>query len=230
MKIEQKCFVLLLMLIRFPYSCSFRLNNLIRHSLNKKFSHYIPGRMSAEELKIPILFEDEHIVVFNKPSAMLSVRGRYRQRMPRHIEWEQALISSAACDIDSSLQNDINELVRRGNIPRKRPLFISAAKKLLRTNDANYVESMYDMISDVDNQMHKAPLESISPEKISVVDIAEKSNSNIFVVHRLDCETSGALIMAKSDDSAGELTRQFRDREVLYCTLLYLFSRSSCNV
>ncbi len=185
------------------------------HNTAKVFSHYIPSLMAPEDLTIPILYEDEHIIVYNKPSLMLSVPGKVDfVRKPRHIEWEDAISHAAANDI-KGFQNDLNQLRAMGNIPRKRPLFITRVQKLLKTKDATYAEKMYDAIAEVDEDMHKPPLSVISPERISVVNIAEKTIPKVFVVHRLDCETSGAIVLAKTDCSARELCRQFRDREVI---------------
>jgi len=48
----------------------------------------------------------------------------------------------------------------------------------------------------------------------SVTSLLSQSYPQILVVHRLDCATSGLLILAKTKAAQSELCRQFRDREI----------------
>ena len=49
---------------------------------------------------------------------------------------------------------------------------------------------------------------------ISILSIARKEFPNVIVGHRLDKETSGVMVLAKSEDSYKHLTLQFERREV----------------
>jgi 23S rRNA-/tRNA-specific pseudouridylate synthase len=66
-------------------------------------------------------------------------------------------------------------------------------------------------------------LDNIPTHLISATDLAEKiSKCKVFNVHRLDMETSGVILFAKTEESSAELCRQFRDHEVIFM-LFFLF-------
>jgi len=52
------------------------------------------------------------------------------------------------------------------------------------------------------------------PERPNLVDFLKKRYEDIFVVHRLDKETSGIICYAKNADSHRQLSKQFEERTV----------------
>jgi 23S rRNA pseudouridine955/2504/2580 synthase/23S rRNA pseudouridine1911/1915/1917 synthase len=61
-----------------------------------------------------------------------------------------------------------------------------------------------------------------APEKPNLYHILQQHIGEIFVVHRLDKETSGILVFAKNEAAHKELSRQFQERttEKIYYALL----------
>lgn len=55
----------------------------------------------------------------------------------------------------------------------------------------------------------------VSDDQFGFVEyLAEKSSKSLFVVHRLDKETSGLILFAKSKEAAGELSKLFETRDI----------------
>lgn len=184
--------------------------------------------------KIAILFEDEDCIVVNKPSLMLSVPGRTSiPRQPRHIEWMQAIEHAAnSCSskdqTTESCRGVLDRLLKVENVPRKRASFDLWIKKNVKISDPVVLSEVWDCITSSDKECHKPPLDSLDPSRISVAELIEEYCGKVFAVHRLDCETSGALIFAKSERSAAELGKQFQTRIVSkrLMALKYHFARS----
>lgn len=169
--------------------------------------------------KIDILFEDNDCIVVNKPSLMLSVPGRAELiREPRHIEWMNA-IKHAAEVVESNRSNACDVALKRlnamANIPRKKFSFDIWIRKNLKISDVAVIDEVWNLINISDRECHKPKLEIMDPSRISVTEIIEECmGKKVYVVHRLDCETSGALIFAKNEASAAELGHQFHSRMV----------------
>lgn len=75
--------------------------------------------------------------------------------------------------------------------------------------------------------VNKAPFtltipDRYAPEKYNVYHELKKKYGNILTVHRLDKETSGILIFAKTEEAHKHLSRQFQQRTVekIYLTLV----------
>jgi hypothetical protein len=191
---------------------------------------------------IPILFEDEHMIILNKPANMRSVPGLESHLLahskPRTAEWSDAVkIVATNCDTKSDLyKSTINSLAALKDLPRKLDKFLSFLKRRFKIEDEEFIKSMHNDILAVDNKNHKTDFENIPRELMNAVAIAEKmtgsfslqhlnisnlqqltrpcSGGSIFIVHRLDMETSGVIVFGKTQSAAQELGRQFRDREV----------------
>lgn len=52
------------------------------------------------------------------------------------------------------------------------------------------------------------------PEKPNLVDLLQKQTEKVWIVHRLDKETSGAICFALDADTHRDLSTQFQDRKV----------------
>lgn len=55
----------------------------------------------------------------------------------------------------------------------------------------------------------------VSSSSPSTGNMDVKSNKKLYVVHRLDCQTSGILVVARNQESASLLCRAWRDRDVV---------------
>jgi 23S rRNA-/tRNA-specific pseudouridylate synthase len=192
--------------------------------------------------QIPILFEDDDILVVNKPSPMLSVPGKSTiPRLPRHIEWRNAINNAADNELipmSPECRDSLRALSKRtakaDNVPRKQLPFENCVKKMLKIiDDPDLVHELWEVVNKSDDLQHKVVLADIPPHRVSVVEAAEDHCSKkvfagssgekapppkIFAVHRLDCETSGVLFLAKTEEAAGDMGVQFRGRKVSIAT------------
>ena len=58
------------------------------------------------------------------------------------------------------------------------------------------------------------PAATTKSEKTLVEILEEERGEKVFLVHRLDKDTTGCLLIAKSEDACEKLQEQFRDRSV----------------
>ena len=189
--------------------------------------------------EIPVLFEDEDIIVVNKPSQMLSVPGKSSlPRQPRHIEWRNAIQHAAknekyimSDECRDALQILCSRTAKSDNIPRKQQPFEKCVKKILKANDKpDLISEIWTAINKSDELQHKVSFDDIPPHRVSVIEAIEHHQSldhgttldtssrilcpKILAPHRLDCETSGVLLLAKTEDAAGAMGHQFREKAV----------------
>ena len=189
---------------------------------------------------LSIIFEDDHIIVVNKPSNMLSVPGNINieRRLPRQEEWMNSVREASRMantkDTHTSTQarEALSTLSNIPNTPRKEKNFLAFVKrtlnstaKLANANDLpplseETVAEMWRLINVADDMLYRKPHGSIShiarecQEWVSAVEWAEEHcHCKLYVVHRLDQATSGAFLMAKSQHVAAHLAAQFRDRK-----------------
>lgn len=88
-------------------------------------------------------------------------------------------------------------------------------RKALKIKDPSSQEAIFNAIERNDFAFHKRNETYTGDHESSVSDLLEdKLQQRIFHVHRLDMETSGVCLYAKTDIACAELCRQFRDREV----------------
>lgn len=207
---------MLKLLCKFSYS----INYYHKHKYHK---HIMTKRLALPELQI--VYEDNDIIIVDKPYDMLSVRGKLTNdnntiKLSRSEEWKVS-ISQASLNSNEYFPNDevcrnaLDKLVIIPSIPRKKKLFQSFLSRVLKITDDSIQISLWDAIYDTDTKLHSRDLNMIPDKQISAVDIVESlCNQKVYVVHRLDMETSGLLLFAKNEDSCAELSRQFREREI----------------
>lgn len=170
--------------------------------------------------ELSILCEDEHIIVVDKAANIVSVPGKSSRPFTkfRCDQWQDAIRKAAAGefdDVESDCQKNLQILADTSSIPRKESRFLSFIAKTLKVVDKVTQQSMWKRICDADILLNRQPFEDIPNHLVSTADLVEKHcGHKIFVVHRLDMETSGVIIYAKTEDSSAELCRQFREREV----------------
>ena len=77
-------------------------------------------------------------------------------------------------------------------------------------------EEAWSYVSIVDEQMNSIPLD-LSKKHISATEIVKSTHKKVWNVHRLDCETSGVLAMAFTEDAGGHISGQFREGTTKKC-------------
>lgn len=192
---------------------------------------------------LPVVYEDETLIVVNKPAGMLSVPGRQAKLLKqteksnddcggssggggtsRQEQWTAAVQASAAFaqqrNYDKVHVSLLQQLHLRGdgNIPRKRNLFAKYLRRLLKVGGDGgdgVGEAIWDIVSEVDRGLHQLAFDDIPMNLRSAADIVgELTGGAVHHVHRLDMETSGLLVFAKTEQACAHLCRQFHDHEV----------------
>ena len=172
-----------------------------------------------------LLHEDAFIVVVDKPPHILSLPGKCTKPFfkPRHEQWRDAVCMAACGEFetrDSDLQRHLQRVEQLPSIPRKKIRFQKYISGALKIVDIQMQESIWRHVSDADDFLNKQPFKDIPHDLVSTADLVEKyCGHKVFVVHRLDFETSGVILYAKTESCAADLCRQFRDREVEWVSL-----------
>ena len=175
---------------------------------------------SITPLELCLLYEDSSVIIVDKPPNVLSVPGKCAKPFTkfRHDQWEDAIRMAAEGHFDapnSDCQRHLRQLVSMTSTPRKEKRFYNHVSKSIKVVDTVLQQAMWKRISDADILLNKQPFEDIPNHLISTADLVERHcGHKVFIVHRLDMETSGVILFAKTEASASELCRQFRDREV----------------
>lgn len=100
------------------------------------------------------------------------------------------------------------------NVPRKEKKFISFLQRSFGVKDDDIAQDAWKFVNIVDEQLNSAPLDP-AKKHISATEIVRQSHKKVWNVHRLDCETSGVLVMAFTDDAAAHISAQFREGTTL---------------
>lgn len=187
--------------------------------LTKRSAQQMTKRSALPDLQI--VYEDDDIIVVDKPYDMLSVPGKLDGvKLSRSEEWkisisQTSLNSNQYFPNDEFCRNALNKLAITPSIPRKKKLFENFLSRVLKITDNNIQQSLWDAVYDCDMKLHSRDLNAIPDKQISAADIVESlCGHKVYVVHRLDMETSGLLLFAKNDNACAELSRQFREREI----------------
>lgn len=175
---------------------------------------------SSTPLELCLLYEDSSVIIVDKPHNVLSVPGKGAKPFSkfRYDQWEDAIRVAAEGHFDtpnSDCQRHLRQLVSMTSTPRKEKRFCNHISKSIKVMDTALQQAMWKRISDADIMLNKQPFEEIPNHLISTADLVERHcGHKVYIVHRLDMETSGVILFAKTEASASELCRQFRDREV----------------
>lgn len=175
---------------------------------------------------IPVLFEDSSIIAVNKPANMLSTPGKLENVMPpapsvvtkkrRFQEWSTAILSADRFASGFEAKTQLKRL-KGDAVPRKEVEFKRYVQRTLKEMREDVKNEMWKAVCEADSDMHKKPISATPLEFLSAFEILENRPGlpcKLYPVHRLDCETSGVLLFAKTAIAAADLSRQFRDREV----------------
>ena len=188
--------------------------------------------------KFSILYEDAYLIAINKPHNLLSVPGLsavvnvfsnslpYQQdeimdrstiahsKCSRSERWMKAVLTVS---IDNSQDDNIREIFQslslKSSLPRKHQEFVRYLSRDLKLNDPCIQDKVWNLLNNSDMTLQKefSPGSDI-PSAASIVE--ELINGKVYPVHRLDLETSGVLLFAKTSHAAGDLSCQFRDKSI----------------
>lgn len=138
--------------------------------------------------------------------------------------------------IKSSTKLNLNDEIKLYNFtykiinPREKFKFIPP-KQILKRNENQIIEDNENFI--VINKLQGVPVQGGTKSKVNIIDILSNSklffNSKPYSVHRLDKDTSGALIVAKDRDTAKLLTTLFRLRKIHKTYLALTFNNLNKN-
>jgi tRNA pseudouridine32 synthase/23S rRNA pseudouridine746 synthase len=154
-------------------------------------------------------------------SSNLSVGGsktgaKKRSRQERFSEVLQSLpaLSSSSSDTKTTgFSYYLQKLAKESrNVPRKKKNFRSYAKRSLRVDNDEVVEQLWERIQGAVRQEERREGMALTDSVLSRIQIAIADCAT--AVHRLDCETSGMMLVALTQGASTELSRQFRDGEV----------------
>jgi 23S rRNA-/tRNA-specific pseudouridylate synthase len=189
-----------------------------------KRSKFISNSIMSSWLTRPleVLFEDEHFVAINKPANILSVPGNGEAsllvRLPRKDQWSAAIVAakySKTIEMSEAARSMLSELAFRHNVPRRHQQFVSFTKRSLTVHDDGAIEEAWNAVTTADRLLHTVPYEKIKDEDMSIQTLLSKQyGTRVYPVHRLDLETTGILLFAKTASAAGSFGRQFRERLV----------------
>jgi 23S rRNA-/tRNA-specific pseudouridylate synthase len=166
---------------------------------------------------LPAIFQDAHMVVVNKPWNMLSVPGKpSTPRPPRVEEWQRACVETHRLT-DLLPTSQCADVLRRiaakpENVPRKENKFYGYMKRSFGVLDDDVLKEAWGYLNIVDKQLNVPPTNFTSP-MVSATEILRHTYTKVLNAHRLDCETSGVLVFALSEDACAALSRQFREGE-----------------
>jgi len=120
-------------------------------------------------------------------------------------------LSAASCAVLDALVSVPNV----GGIPRKEWRFYTYLDRVLRAIDLDIQQCVWQCICSHDAALHRRKLVDIPPHLVSADDLVRAMVPGpILHVHRLDMETSGVLLFARSEDACAALCEQFRERSV----------------
>jgi tRNA pseudouridine32 synthase/23S rRNA pseudouridine746 synthase len=173
-------------------------------------------------------------------ASRVSESGQKRQREGRdhkqsaHEAWLQAIRVLAFTNCNDDEEDETLDLVRKlspsesylASIPRKYKVFqkyVERNKRRIFDREPEELENatrrIYLKIQALQETLMGAPVTTSHTEsafgQIVLLGLAEASRTSqsLFIVHRLDCETSGVLLFARTSEAASRLSRAWRERE-----------------
>lgn len=146
---------------------------------------------------------------------------------PRYLEWKRvAQYTYDHSTLDETAKLILARVLESESLPRRKKKFFAFLDKITKpilalssaspTKKMEIYESLWKELSRVDFELYKQPIfDSRDPGEQSVCELLEaRYGHRIFHIHRLDQETSGILLFARTDTAASHMCSQFRDRKV----------------
>jgi tRNA pseudouridine32 synthase/23S rRNA pseudouridine746 synthase len=147
--------------------------------------------------------------------------------IPRYLEWKRAIqyTYDHSTILDEFSRQLLARLLECESFPRRKKKFFMFLDSItknkqqpshLDTKKVEIYEALWKELSRVDFDLHKRPVfVNREPGEHSVSELLEnRYGSRVFHIHRLDQETSGIILFARTDVAASHMCCQFRDRQV----------------
>lgn len=97
-------------------------------------------------------------------------------------------------------------LAHKSSVPRKRHIFVEWGVRILKA-PSDVMETIYERLLKAFEAKEGNRQDSVQTRLLRVFQ-------QVKTVHRLDCETSGALVLARTVQAARSLSAQFREKKV----------------
>lgn len=151
--------------------------------------------------KINVIFEDGSLLVLDKPAGMTVNRSDTTTTEETLQDWTEGKYAEHFARLPHTAGDARPATSKNIGTPR------SLSESLSQGSNSNNASPAFS--SSADGQTRRTQLD----------EDYEEANREAFykrggIVHRLDKETSGIILVAKTEDSFIELLRQFREREV----------------
>jgi tRNA pseudouridine32 synthase/23S rRNA pseudouridine746 synthase len=198
-----------------------------------------------QEHHIMILHGDDQIVVISKPNNLRSVPGhlnsssnKKRQR-ETNLTPQQAWATSIRSISDVVEKDEIDDYISKlqaqaDSVPRKFTVFQRYLernrKRIFDTvvSDTSHVQ-MYQRIEKMQKGLLKLPevsrLEDSAVGQLELLGFGNAESGadrSLYVVHRLDCETSGVMVFGRTQEAASFLSKAWRERQQVSKTYVAL--------
>lgn len=187
-------------------------------------------------LMYDIIYEDDFIVAVNKPANVLTVPGKdlsITEFIPRNQKWTDSVL----CVINDGNLNEhhrsvLERMVSQSSMPRGKTKFLSYFQRLSKIDDESELNELWTKIEKVDFSMHfSLPAKNKEEHLVSMCEVLEdKYNQKLFHIHRLDQETSGLVIFAKTELAASLFCKLFHDRKVCKRYIAKVHGKVSCSL
>lgn len=105
------------------------------------------------------------------------------------------------------LQPHVEKLSAVGAVPRKRRVFQSWGRRCLKLDDEGELDAIFALCQETFERREGRRMDAVTTRLLRVL-------RDVKAVHRLDCETSGVLVLALTVEAARGLSEQFRDKGV----------------
>jgi hypothetical protein len=124
--------------------------------------------------------------------------------------WQDAVEEVAAMTLPEDrrhLQPHVEKLSAVGAVPRKRRVFQSWGRRCLKLDDEAELDAIFALCQETFERREGRRMDAVTTRLLRVL-------RDVKAVHRLDCETSGVLVLALTVEAARGLSEQFRDKGV----------------
>ncbi len=185
------------------------------------------------QVDLPVLYADAHLIVVDKPARLNTIPGNAlvkeeedseaappataggHKRKRTHQELWMDMLTEDPVALRHSLEASHHAhlaphlaalMEHKSSVPRKRQVFMDWGVRTLKA-PATDVEGLYEVL--------KAAFEAKEGNRQdSVQTRLLRAFKEIKTVHRLDCETSGVCVLARTVEAARHLSTQFREKQV----------------
>ncbi len=154
-----------------------------------------PIELIAQDIPLDVVHEDDDMLVVNKPAGMVTHPG-YGNRDGTLVNAVLFHVGGPLPDIGAALEDEV-DAVEEGDTAEE-------------VDAAEAGEAAVDGIDDIESVL--AGDDEDIPNLPESGDLDDGAGPRPGIVHRLDKETSGVMVVAKNADAQSYLARQFAER------------------